>query len=347
MTALGSRADFGVILNQDLPEQEIPELLRQSTFLSAKENTAFVRLFEDKEILMDFLNAVLRRNDEDAITEVEHMNRDLAVIYPSDDIVGVDVHAKTKKGEYIDVEMQRYGHTHFKDRVVLYGAVMAAEAHREELLSLQKRRRELSLAERYRMPKIYSIWICENATDGNKDYRDTWAIYRKSDLGNKDALPVSDVLNYIFIKLPKLEAAKDVPEREREWMDFINNCGSRDEIPSTAQGAIRDAYERLRIRRTPKEVLERQAFSMTTQYDIDCCIDDAINEGLAKGFEKGLAEGHAEGRAEGRAEGKDEARTEAVIKALKRGKLTLDEIAEDNDVSIDRVLEIQKNLFQQ
>lgn len=344
MTALGSRADFGVILNQDLPEQEIPELLRQSTFLSAKENTAFVRLFEDKEILMDFLNAVLRRNDEDAITEVEHMNRDLAVIYPSDDIVGVDVHAKTKKGEYIDVEMQRYGHTHFKDRVVLYGAVMAAEAHREELLSLQKRRRELSLAERYRMPKIYSIWICENATDGNKDYRDTWAIYRKSDLGNKDALPVSDVLNYIFIKLPKLEAAKDVPEREREWMDFINNCGSRDEIPSTAQGAIRDAYERLRIRRTPKEVLERQAFSMTTQYDIDCCIDDAINEGHAKGFEKGLAEGHAEGRAEGRAEGKDEARTEAVIKALKRGKLTLEEIAEDNDVSIDRVREIQKNL---
>lgn len=328
----------------DLPEQEIPELLRHSTFLSAKENTAFIRLFEDKEILMDFLNAVLRRNDEDAITEVEHMNRDLAVIYPSDDIVGVDVHAKTKKGEYIDVEMQRYGHTHFKDRVVLYGAVMAAEAHREELLSLQKRRRELSLAERYRMPKIYSIWICENATDGNKDYRDTWAIYRKSDLGNKDALPVSDVLNYIFIKLPKLEAAKDVPEREREWMDFINNCGSRDEIPSTAQGAIRDAYERLRIRRTPKEVLERQAFSMTTQYDIDCCIDDAINEGHAKGFEKGLAEGHAEGRAEGRAEGKDEARTEAVIKALKRGKLTLEEIAEDNDVSIDRVREIQKNL---
>lgn len=340
MTALGSRADFGVILNQDLPEQEIPELLRQSTFLSAKENTAFVRLFEDKEILMDFLNAVLRRNDEDAITEVEHMNRDLAVIYPSDDIIGVDVHAKTKKGEYIDVEMQRYGHTHFKDRVALYGAVMAAEAHREELLSLQKRRRELSLKERYRMPKIYSIWICENATDGNKDYRDTWAIYRKSDLGNKDALPVSDVLNYIFIKLPKLEAAKDVPEREREWMDFINNCGSRDEIPSTAQGAIRDAYERLRIRRTPKEVLERQAFSMTTQYDIDCCIDDAINEGLAKGFEKGLAEGHAEGRAEG----KDEARTEAVIKALKRGKLTLDEIAEDNGVSIERVKEIQKNL---
>lgn len=331
MTALGSRADFGVILNQDLPEQEIPKLLRHSTFLSAKENTAFIRLFEDKEILIDFLNAVLRRSDEDAITEVEHMNRDLAVIYPSDDIVGVDVHAKTQKGEYIDVEMQKFGHTHFKDRVVLYGAVMAAEAHREELLSLQKRRRELSLAERYRMPKIYSIWICENATDGNKDYRDTWGIYRKSDLGNKDALPVSDVLNYIFIKLPKLEGAKDVPEREREWMDFINNCGSRDEIPSNATGAIRDAYERLRIRRTPKEVLERQAFSMTTQYDIDCSIDDAINEGLAKGFEKGMEKGLEQGLEKGLEQGLEQGRTETVaqlIQVMRSLKLPEDKILE-------------------
>ena len=291
MAKVESRADFGVILNHDLPESEIPELLRQSTFLSAKENTAFVRLFESREILMDFLNAVLRLDEENAIVEVEHMNRDLAVIYPSDDIVGVDVHARTRNGEYFDIEMQKYGHTHFKDRVVLYGAVMAAEAHREELLSLKKRRRELSVKERYRMPKIYSIWICENASDGNKDYRDSWAIYRKSDIGNRDALPVSDVLNYIFIKLPKLNGAKDVPEREREWMDFIDNCGTRNEIPSTASGAIRDAYERLRIRRTPKEILERQALTMFTQYDIDCCIDDAVNEGLQKGMEEGLQKG--------------------------------------------------------
>lgn len=303
MANTGSRADFGVILNHDLPEQEIPEILRGSTFLSAKENTAFIRLFESKEILMDFLNAVLRLEGENTITEVEHRNRDLAVIYPSDDIVSVDVHAKTRMGKYIDVEMQKFGHTHFKDRVVLYGAVMAAEAHREELLSLEKRRRELSLQERYRMPKVYSIWICENASDGNKDYRDSWAIYRKSDIGNKDALPVSDVLNYIFIKLPKLKGAKDVPEREREWMDFIDNCGSRDEIPSNATGAIRDAYERLRIRRTPKEILERQASIMYTRYDIDCCIDDAINEGLQKGLEQGRKLGIKQGIEQGREEG--------------------------------------------
>ena len=328
MIRTGSHADFGVILNQDLPEQEIPELLRQSTFLSAKENPAFIRLFESTEILKDFLNAVLRLDEDKAITEVEHINRDLAVIYPSDDIVSVDVHARTKDGEYFDIEMQKYGHTHFKDRVILYGALMAAEAHREEVLSLNKRRRELSPAERYRMPKIYSIWICDKASDGSKEYRDTWGIYRKSDIGNKDALPVSDVLNYIFIKLPKLADAKDVPQKEREWMDFIANSGSRSEIPNSAQGSIRDAYERLRIRRTPREILERQAFTMTTQYDIDCCIDDAINDGLQKGLEQGLKQGLKQGleqglqqgKAQGLAQGLEQGKAQGLAQGLEQGR---------------------------
>ena len=40
----------------------------------------------------------------------------------------------------------------------------------------------------------------------------------------------------------------------------------------------------------------------------------------------------------------NKARTEAIIKALKRGKLTIEEIAEDNETPIDRVLEIQAEL---
>ena len=45
-----------------------------------------------------------------------------------------------------------------------------------------------------------------------------------------------------------------------------------------------------------------------------------------------------------RAEGLAEAKLSAVIKALKRGKLTVEEIAEDNDFPLDEVLKIQKEL---
>ena len=45
-------------------------------------------------------------------------------------------------------------------------------------------------------------------------------------------------------------------------------------------------------------------------------------------------------------EAREAVKTEAVIKALKRGKLTIEEIAEDSSVSIDFVLEIQRGLAQ-
>ena len=57
-----------------------------------------------------------------------------------------------------------------------------------------------------------------------------------------------------------------------------------------------------------------------------------------------LAESKLQGIDEGHAKGFNEACTNAITKALKRGKLTLEEIADYNDVSIDRVLEIQKGL---
>lgn len=40
----------------------------------------------------------------------------------------------------------------------------------------------------------------------------------------------------------------------------------------------------------------------------------------------------------------NKARTEAIIKALKRGKLTIEEIAEDNDTPVNKVLELQAKL---
>ena len=54
-----------------------------------------------------------------------------------------------------------------------------------------------------------------------------------------------------------------------------------------------------------------------------------------------LAEGKLQGIEEGRAEGRAEAKRAAIIKALNRGKLTVEEIAEDNDTSAEEVLKIK------
>ena len=49
----------------------------------------------------------------------------------------------------------------------------------------------------------------------------------------------------------------------------------------------------------------------------------------------------AEGKLQGIEEGRAEAKRSAIIKALNRGKLTVEEIAEDNDTSIEDVLKIK------
>jgi predicted transposase YdaD len=52
-------------------------------------------------------------------------------------------------------------------------------------------------------------------------------------------------------------------------------------------------------------------------------------------------EGRAEGRTEGEAKGRTEAIQKSIEKALQRGKLSLEEIAEDFEVSVEYVREIQ------
>jgi len=51
--------------------------------------------------------------------------------------------------------------------------------------------------------------------------------------------------------------------------------------------------------------------------------------------------GRIEGEMKGRVEGRMEAITESIVKALNRGKLTEEEIAEDFGVSVDFVLQIK------
>ncbi|NJN78591.1 MAG: hypothetical protein HC803_09935 [Saprospiraceae bacterium] len=66
----------------------------------------------------------------------------------------------------------------------------------------------------------------------------------------------------------------------------------------------------------------------------------AIREQNSKA--EGRAEGKVEGKAEGLEEGKQKEKDKRIIKDLKRGKLTIEEIAEDSEVSVDYVLELKR-----
>ena len=67
--------------------------------------------------------------------------------------------------------------------------------------------------------------------------------------------------------------------------------------------------------------------------DLKNVIDTAVAEGESKG--------RMEGKIEGKLEGKIEGKIEGISKSLRRGKLTIEEIAEDFEVTIEFVLQIK------
>ena len=268
----------------DTPESDIPESLRDSVFLDAKKDPAFKRLFGDSRRVCDFLNAVLHLEGDSRIQSVEILNKDIALIQASDEIFSVDVRARNGMDQYFDIEIQGRGHGSFYDRAVLYAGIVAAEAHGEALRAYEKEKKKLGKKARYKMPHVICIWLCNfPLVDNGEYYREEWGIYKKSDLGKANALPVSDVIKYIFIRLPRVEKFKDsIAPEELAWYELIANSERRREVPETATEPIRDAYERLRVRRTPKQILERQARDMIPSAMIDDLIDEAVDERTRK-----------------------------------------------------------------
>ena len=97
--------------------------------------------------------------------------------------------------------------------------------------------------------------------------------------------------------------------------------------------AEREAYERYLINRAR----EKDMFKTATTEGFDDGFVKGTVKGNEEGFEKGIVKGNEEGFEKGIVKG--------IVKALKRGKLSLAEIAEDFEVSLEYVMEIQQNLM--
>ena len=96
---------------------------------------------------------------------------------------------------------------------------------------------------------------------------------------------------------------------------------------------------------------------MLTQWDIDEYVGEQVEKGVKEGHERGLREGMAKGleegrekgMKEGRAEGREKGRKEALANSLKainllKSGMKPEQVADKTSLSLDYVLEIQKEL---
>ena len=157
-------------------------------------------------------------------------------------------------------------------------------------------------------------------------------------------LQVFEGLEFIFIELPKFKS-KQIRDKKLNvlWLRFLSEISDgQEDIPDDFKNepSILEASEYAKesaYTKTELEAYDRYWDSISSEKTL---ITEAFDEGKQIGLEKGKIEGEQIGLEKG----KIEELNKGIIKALKRGKLSIEEIAEDFEVSIEYVLEIKKTM---
>lgn len=305
-------------------QRNIPIELEGKTFLDPKYDPAFQELFSEKDTLKHFLNGILHLEGSDAIQDLEYRTPDIRFGLPDPKLVRFDVLAQCQSGELVNIEMQRAKHSFFKDRAILYGAMLAIQAKKNLERNNVNENKDLLGNFRYQMPKVISVWICNFKLESNSiEYHDEWSVYSKQSLKQGIILPVSNVLKYIFIELPNFrKSLNELITVEDKWLYALKNMGDEEESPSINDSIVQKAYDRLRVHTNPLEILSKQVENMLTEAEIE----ERLWENAQKGLQQGLEQGRQQGRKEGHQDGKLE-QAHKMAKAMREDGISTARIA--------------------
>ena len=123
-----------------------------SVYINLLTDFGFKRVFGVKEVMLKFLNAVL--NIEGGITDLEYVDTEILGLTKDDRKAVYDLVCVTGKGEHIIVEMQQIRQDYFKDRTLLYLAMLL-------LKQSQKGRAKDGKAWNFKQPFLYIICIAD------------------------------------------------------------------------------------------------------------------------------------------------------------------------------------------
>lgn len=263
-------------------------ILRKQTFFDPTYDPVFKKIFEKKATLIHFLNAILHFEKGREISRIETLKKNvkLSKAKEGDESVCFDVHACTADGSFIDIEMQRAEHEDFRDRVDLYSSLLAINAK----ITMDKDSTTEQQADHpYLMPNVYSIWLCNFDVDFCNSYREELGVFRFSDLGCPNALPIFPKKRYIIVDITKFVPGKG-NTLERQWIELFKLMPTAKRIPANIDSVLKDVYERLQVKNSPKRFIAKVAKDMVDKREISTRLGTARREGAEQERKKFEAE---------------------------------------------------------
>jgi predicted transposase/invertase (TIGR01784 family) len=280
-------------------------------FVDITNDVAFRKIFgneKKKIILISFLNAVINLQGNQRIADISIANPYQLPILPNMKTSIIDVKATDKKGNTFIVEMQ-VADVNAMDKRLLY---YTSKEYSQQIVSGDKYT-ELK-------PVIF-IGIFDFRFTNSPAYLSHHAVCNV-ETGER----VIKDMNFYFIELPKFVKTPDeLHSIVDKWVYFIKEAENLDVIPNNLNDeGLTEAYQDANRNTWTKEELD--AYNYTAMREQDERGREQAAE--MRGMEKGI----------------DKERHRGIEKALKRGKLSVEEIAEDFETTIDTVIQIKKQL---
>ncbi|WP_195430422.1 Rpn family recombination-promoting nuclease/putative transposase [Clostridium sp. D46t1_190503_E9] len=171
----------------------------------------FKKIFGEKgneDILISFINAVLKRTKKEPIVEVEIIdNKQLTKELILDKTGIIDVRAKTSKGENIDIEVQLTNQGNMDKRTLFYWGKMYLENIKQgqDYTSLEK---------------VITINILDFEFLGTDSYQSSFHLWEDIEKDYR----LTDVVEIHFLELPKFRNKKNKDYKENDierWLMFL------------------------------------------------------------------------------------------------------------------------------
>ena len=228
---------------------------------------------ERKHITIDFLNAVLEREGNSAIKEIEFRNVEFMSQRYEEKSARLDIFAIIDDKERLDIEVQCINHHDMEKRSLFYWAQMFLHS-----VSLMK-------AECYKdlMPAIAINILDFNFLPFEKPH----SMYSLYDQENMHRL--TDVLEIHFLEVPKF-GKKPIEEMSRmeKWMTFFSrklNLNQKQEI-ALKESAIKDALSAADVFFMDDKAFREYFARQSAVMDYTADMASARNEGREQGEEK-------------------------------------------------------------
>jgi predicted transposase/invertase (TIGR01784 family) len=278
----------------------------------------FKKLFgtePNKDLLIDFLNEVIlpeqRKISDLTYKKSEHLGStefDRKAIF--------DLYCVGTNNERFIVEMQKAKQNYFKDRSVFYSTFPIQEQAVQGNWN-------------YKLSEVFTVGILDFVfADEPKTPTEVRHVVNLKDQNNRIFY---DKLTLIYLEMPNFTKTVDELETTYDkWLFVLKNLPNLTKKPTQLQEKIFEhLFETAEIAKFSSQEKEEYEDSLKVYRDLKNVLDTSYDDGKKEGI------------IEGKIEGKIEEKIEGILKSLKRGKLTIEEIAEDFSTTVEFVKEIK------